>query len=232
MSKKHKEIYDFPLDKIEKGWPFDQNLTLDLFYGNSFNSYESLYDYISDYKLAGSGNGETAYDGFFVKNDKCCYFSSDPKLSTIEGIMNFKLYILDKISYSLIVCSAIRFILAKCSEEYSEFYSENWSFGVQAIMEYLMFSSIPVKTIIEENTVLKRNKKKFLYEVYKGFLFEQAYSHTKVNSFFSKNDCKQRLLDVFLYSEISITKAEALTEDSCIQKDLSNIIAYYGEISK
>ncbi len=65
-----------------------------------------------------------------------------------------------------------------------------------------------------------------------GFLYLQTNSKSEVNSFFTKNDCKERLLDLFLYSEISITKAEALAEESCIQKDLSNNITYYREISE
>lgn len=184
MNEKHKEIYDFPLHKIENDWPFDPKLALDLFYANSFNSYESLYDYISGFELIDSNDGETSYNNFFIRNDKCYYYGIDYNVSTLEGRFELKLYTLEKIPYSLVVCSAIKYILTKCSEESSENSSDILVFGGKTIMEYLMFTTIPVKKIIEENTVLKRNKKKFLYEVYMGFLYLQTYYQTKINSFF------------------------------------------------
>lgn len=83
--------------------------------------------------------------------------------------MNFKLYTLEKRPYSLVVCSAIKFILTKFSEESSEYYSDSVGFGGKIIMQYLMFTTIPVKKIIEENTVLKRNKKRFFARDVYGF---------------------------------------------------------------
>ena len=65
-----------------------------------------------------------------------------------------------------------------------------------------------------------------------GFLYLQTNYKGEVNSFFAKNDCKERLLDVFLYFEIPIAKAETLAEEYCIQKDLSNIITYYRKNSE
>lgn len=180
MNEKPEEIYDFPLDKIENDWPFDPILALDLFYANRFNSYESLYDYISGFEFIDSTDGETYYANFFIKNDKCYYFGVDSKVYTLE-----------KIPYSLVVFSAIRFILTKCSETSSENYSDIIVFGGKVIMEYLMFTTINVKKIIEENTTLKRNKKEFLYEVYMGFLYFQTYSEIKVNSFFLKTIVKK-----------------------------------------
>ena len=83
MNEKPEEIYDFPLDKIENDWPFDPILAVDLFYANSFNSYESLYDYISGFEFIYSTDGETYYANFFIKNDKCYYFGVDSKVYTL-----------------------------------------------------------------------------------------------------------------------------------------------------
>lgn len=139
MSEKPKKFYDFPLNKIENDWPFDPTLARDLFFENSFNRYESLYDYISGYALIDSVDGETSYNDFFIRNDKCYYFGSDYNVYTLEDIMNFKLYTLNKIPYSLVVCSAVNFILTKFSEESSKIYLDIIIFGGKVIMVSLLF---------------------------------------------------------------------------------------------
>lgn len=54
---------------------------------------------------------------------------------------------------------------------------------------------------------------------------------SKVKSFFSKEDCKERLLYILLYAEIPRIQSTALVEKSFLTKDLNNITAYFREIS-
>jgi hypothetical protein len=48
MTKNNNTIENFPLDKIEKNWPFGQFMAMELFYSNSRQQYYSLRDFIID----------------------------------------------------------------------------------------------------------------------------------------------------------------------------------------
>lgn len=217
MSKKTNDIYDFPLDRIKDGWPFDPIIASDLFFLNSLNQYDSLYKFLTVFELIDSVEGETFFSGFFIKDGKSYYQGTDNKIYTLQNV-----------PYSLIIYSAIKYTLTI----YSKTPISIPYFGGKYILQYLMFTNIPVKQIIEENTFIKSEKRGFLHEMYMGFIKINSRKNSDLDSFFAKKDCKERLLYILLYSEISTTKAEALAENSCLQKDLSNIITYYKEISK
>lgn len=194
-------------------------MALDLFISNSFNQYDSLDEFISGFEIINSTEGETVFDGFLrdTKNNKSYYQRT-----------NNKRYTLQNVPYSLLVDSAIKYTLSSNSKDPSSIPF----FGAGLILQYLMFTTIPVNQIIEENTFIKSNKREFLFELHVTFRELRESFKDELNIFFSKKDCKERLLYILLYSEISLTKAEALAENSLFQKDLNNIITYYEEISK
>lgn len=60
--------------------------------------------------------------------------------------------------------------------------------------------------------------------------FEELQKRYTLKRFFSKKDCKDRLLYILLYSEISRVESTALVEKSFLTQDLSDIISYYKEV--
>ena len=93
-----------------------------------------------------------------------------------------------------------------------------------------MFTTFPVRQIFEEGEFMKSEKGNILSGFYFGFcrIVENPF---KVKSFFSKDDCKERLLYILLYAEIPKIQSTALVEKSFITKDLKNIADYFREIS-
>jgi len=109
-------------------------------------------------------------------------------------------------------------------KEYISSPSSNW----HKILNYLMFTTFPVRQILEEGQYMKSEKK----DIFDGFFlgFSDLQRTYKLESFFSKKDCKDRLLYILLYSEISRVEGLALVEKSFLTQDLSDIISYYKNV--
>jgi len=214
MNNDSNTTYDFPLEKIKHNWPFDPEMAHDLFSSNIFQKYSSLDEFLSDYVIDGFDDSSTVFSGFFIENNKGYYKGLDDKKYTLKNV-----------PYSLIISSAIKHELNPSSQTSISFPTYKWL----KILTYLMFTTFPIRQILEEGQFMKSDKK----NIFKGFLqgfcnFQGTYT---LEGFFSKKDCKERLLYILLYSEISRVEGTALVNKSCVKKDLSDIISYYREVS-
>jgi len=160
------------------------------------------------------GEDILVFSGFFIENNEFYYKGLDDKKYTLKNI-----------PYSLIISSAIKHELNPFSQTSIFFPTYKWS----QILNYLLFTTFPVRQILEESEFMKSDKK----NIFKGFSqsFGELQGSYKLQDFFSKRDCKDRLLYILLYSEISRVEGTALVEKSCVKKDLSDIISYYREVS-
>jgi len=215
MIKENNGFYDFPLEKIKHNWPFDTEMSHELFWSNSLQKYSSLDEFLSDYAIDGSDDGITVFIGFFVENNKGYYQGLDDKKYTFKNV-----------PYSLLISSAIKYELSPSMKGPNSWETGNWS----GILNYLLFTTFPIKQILEEGQYMKSDKK----EIFKGFFITfsnlQRTYKSKLKRFFSKKDCKERLLYILLYSEISKVEGIALVNKSFLTQDLSDIISYYREI--
>lgn len=88
-----------------------------------------------------------------------------------------------------------------------------------------MFTTFPVRQILEESQYMKSEKKLIFRGFYNGFHTLQIKS--TLERFVSKKDCKDRLLYILFYSEISRVEGTALVEKFLLTQDISDIISYY-----
>ena len=97
MIKENNEFYDFPLEKIKHNWPFDTEMSHELFWSNDFQQYSSLYEFLSDYVIEKFDDSTTVFNGFFVENNIGYYKGLDDKKYTLKNV-----------PYSFIIYSAIK----------------------------------------------------------------------------------------------------------------------------
>lgn len=214
MIKENKEFYDFPLDKIKHNWPFDKEMAKELFWSNEFQQYSSLYDFIFDNIIDILGDSVIVFSGFFIENNELYYEGLDDKKYTLKNV-----------PYSLIIYSAIKHELNPSSKTSTSFPTYKWS----TIFNYLLFTTFPVRQILEESDFMRSDKQNIFNGFSQGFVqFQRSY---KLKHFFSKKDCKDRLLYILLYSEISRVEGIALVEKSFLTQDLSDIVSYYRKLS-
>ena len=152
MNQDNKIFEKLPPDIFKDYWPFDKIMAEDLFFMNSQQSYYSLYSFLSDMTIENSTSGETAFGNFFIENNKSYYVGSYNKKYTLKDV-----------PYSLIVCSAIKYQLNNLSEDYLPFY--HWTI----LFQYLIFSTFPIKQILEEGGFIKTHKKNIIFGFYQGF---------------------------------------------------------------
>lgn len=223
MNNENNTIYDFPLEDFEQDWPFGAEISSDLFSSNAYQDYSSLDDFLSynrtdSNREGGWDDNTTTYDCFYIENDQSYYQGLDGKKYTFKNI-----------PYSLLISIVIKHELTHYSQASTSPYFESdlkWSL----IPKYLMFTTFPVRQLLEEGQFMKSDKGNIWDGFYFGFC-RIVEDPSKVKSFFSKEDCKEILLYILLYAETPRIQSRALVEESFLTKDLNNITDYFGEIS-
>ena len=232
MTKKINNIQNFPLDEFKNNWPFERELLADLFYMNSYQPYFSLKEFL--FKEYGSHFNETLCNGIFIEENKIYYQDLDDKIYTLENI-----------PYSFLVCSAIKFELTLFSKPTtSRFY---W----KKVLKYLMFTTFPVIEILEKENFIKNQKKCIINGFYFGFIEINGQLKTRGKKFFSTPvtnislrdvsdvvdktsdlliNYKEKLYNILIYSEIPEKDAKTLTEKSFAAKDFSVKVCHYKRI--
>lgn len=242
MTKKINNIQNFPLERFKNNWPFDRIMLADLFYMNSYQPYSSLKEFL--FEEYGSNFDEYLSNGIFIEDNQTYYEDLDNKIYTLENI-----------SYSFLVCNAIKYELTLFSEPITA------TFYWKGVLSYLMFTTFPVIEILEEEDFIKNQKKDILNGFYKGFneinrglkterenfvltpgmtsCAEQFLSGSKKvmlegdvvdKTSDSLIDSKEKLYNILIYSEIPENEAKSLTEKTFVKKDFSIIICYYKQI--
>ena len=218
MNNESNDIYDFPLDKFKHNLPFSGDTSSEFFYANAFHAYSSLDDFLSYNRIKNCDDNTTAFDFFYIENNKSYYQELDDKKYTFKNI-----------PYSLFISTVIKHELTHPSKVSTSFSSDFYNrYKWSIIWTYLMFTTFPVRQILEEGQFMKSEKENILSGFYQGFSTNIEPSQLK--SFFSKKDCKERLLYILLYAEIPRIKSTALVEKAFLTQDLSDITSYFGEI--
>lgn len=138
-------IYDFPLDQLEHNWPFGPEMNSDLFSANAYQEYSSLDDFLSynrteDNSEEGWDENTTTYDSFYIENDQSYYQGLDDKKYTFKNI-----------PYSLLISIVIKHELTHYSQaSTSPYFDIDSSLKWSRIPKYLMFTTFPVRQILEE----------------------------------------------------------------------------------
>jgi len=242
MAQKHE---DYPLDQIKKSWPFCEELAYSLFLSNSEHAFYSLKDYLIHYGQEEYGDDmeidkvKGPYDlGFY------CFIIKNNKVFVIVQGDHFSVYNFENVPYSLLVCSAIKYLL-------NSYYSGNIriyfsSLAWFRILNYLLNTLFPIREMLEKEGYIKSHKK----DIIEGFLLgfrefsrEVSFSseffsdfmilklpQSRVKEYSPIESSKERLLKVLLFSEIPLKEAEELTEDCFSTKDFSKIISSYQKV--
>ncbi len=243
MTKKNNTIENFPLDKIEKSWPFGEFMAMELFYNNSFQPYYSFKDFLID---VGAHEFTTYNDdswsnllfiGFFIENERVF-------LKDFHG----KIYTLENVPYQFIVCNAIKYQLNNyynnCSTIPTKNKKEYMSFHWSLILEYLLITAFPVRKMLEKQNYIKEHKKIILEGFYEAFIgltnsqIKDFLSNFKVKSFPKSlvkfysplESSKERLLSLLIFSEIPKKEAEKLTEKCFLTEEFTEVIFYYKHL--
>ena len=236
-TKKTNNIKNFPLDKFNNDWPFDEDLLVGLFSKNSYYLYDSLIDFLVQEKY--DFNEDFIY-GIFIEENIIYYRDSDSKVYTLENI-----------PYPFLFYNAINYH----SKHYSR--SINSLFNWSKVLNYLMFTPIFVRKIVEEGAFIKSDKKNIIYgflhgfyildrnadydfRVKKFFLNHQidntfsvkTTSDSWINSYLIKESPKEKLYNTLILSEIPENEAKVLTEITFLSKSFNNIIRHYEDILK
>lgn len=139
MTKKASTIHNFPLEKFKNNWPFNSEISRDLFHVNSYRSYSSLKEFLEEEEYL---SNEYFFNSIFIENDQTYY-------EDLSG----KVYTLENIPYSFIVCSAIKYEL----NYFGTFI--NGLFHWSRVLHYLLFTPFPVLKILEEGSFIKTQKR-------------------------------------------------------------------------
>ena len=240
MTKKASTIYNFPLEEFKKDWPFNGEILRDLFNMNSSPPYP--YSSLKEFFEGEEYNpDEYRFFNFFIENDQVYYkVGLDSK-----GNLSNKVYTLENIPYSFLVCNAIKYELIYFGTFINGIY--HWP----TVFEYLLFSPFPVLKVLEKGNFIKTMKRPILKGFSLGFQEYQRGAKSKIEKFFSNSVIKntsdslsdsltdsvfiigsaeEKLYNILLYSEIPEKKAKALTEKSFVIKNFSAIYDYYQEL--
>lgn len=165
---------DYPLDKIKNSWPFYEELAYSLFISNRGHDFYSLKDYLIHYGEEEYGDNmeidtlKGTYDlGFY------CFFIKNKKIFVIVQGDNFPMYNVynvynfENVPYSLLVCSAIKYLLNSYYSGNIRLYfsSSDWSL----ILKYLLCTLFPVRQMLEKEGYIKKHKKDIIKGFFKGF---------------------------------------------------------------
>ena len=111
-----------------------------LFYMNSYQPYSSLKEFL--FEEYGSNFDEYLDNGFFIEDNQIYYQD-----------LNHKIYTLENISYSFLLCNAIKYELKLLVD------SSIPRFLWKQVLSYLMFTTLPVIEILEKENFIKNQKK-------------------------------------------------------------------------
>jgi len=236
MTKNNNTIENFPLDKIEKNWPFGQFMAMELFYNNSYQLYYSLKDFLIDvgaheFTINDDDSwSDFLFINFFIENDRVFFKKFDGKVYTFENV-----------PYQLIVCNAIKYQL---NNYYNSNKKEYMSFHWSLILNYLLITAFPVRKMLEKQNYIKEHKKLILKGFCKGLIglrnieIKDFFSNSKVKNFPKSlvkiysplESSKEKLLNLLIFSEIPKKEAEKLTEKCFLTEEFTEVIFYYKHL--
>lgn len=128
MTKKEKTIHNFSLYVFKNKWPFNHESLRYLFYMNSYRPYSSLKQFLEEEEYP---SNDYFFTGIFIENDQTYWYGSNNKVYTLENI-----------PYSVLLCNAIKYELT-----YFGTYI-NGIFHWPAVLDYLLFYPLPVLKIL------------------------------------------------------------------------------------
>jgi len=199
-----------------------------------------------DWKIAEMGIWYISkYPGFFIKNNKVYYQESlkskAKNLTTEKRII--KIYSLEAIPYQIIVCEANKFYLNnffqgsplnKSIEDLKLFKLDALLYIWLPVSHYLLFTtySFSMKNILAKETYRKDYEKEIL-EIfhYKFIKIESRDTSLKRRILKTEREIfKERLLNIFIFSGLSINKAKKLLNNLFLTENLNEIISFYKEL--